>query len=31
VSYFPLVIIGMIYFMYGSVRIKDVKKESITV
>ena len=31
VSYFPLVIIGMIYFMYGSVRIKDVKKEPITV
>lgn len=31
VSYFPLVIIGMIYFMEGSVRIKDVKKEPITV
>ena len=31
VSYFPLVIIGMIYFMEGSVRIKDVKKEQITV
>jgi len=31
VSYFPLVIIGMIYFMGGSVRIKDVKKEAITV
>ena len=31
VSYFPLVIIGMIYFMKGSVRIKDVKKEPITV
>lgn len=31
VSYFPLVIIGMIYFMDGSVRIKDVKKEAITV
>ena len=31
VSYFPMVIIGMIYFMEGSVRIKDVKKESITV
>ena len=30
VSYFPLVIIGMIYFMDGSVRIKDVKKEPIT-
>jgi len=26
-----LVIIGMIYFMGGSVRIKDVKKEAITV
>jgi len=31
VSYFPMVIIGMIYFMEGSVQIKDVKKESITV
>ena len=31
VSYFPLVIIGMIYFMEGSVRIKDVKKGPITV
>jgi len=31
VSYFPLVIIGMIYFMEGSVRIEDVKKEPITV
>jgi len=31
VSYFPLVIIGMIYFMEGSVRIKDVNKEPITV
>jgi len=31
VSYFPMVIIGMIYFMKGSVRIKDVKKEPITV
>ena len=31
VSYFPLVIIGMIYFMGGSGRIKDVKKEAITV
>ena len=30
VSYFPLVIIGMIYFMEGSVRIKDVKKGPIT-
>ena len=31
VSYFPLVIIGMIYFMEGSVRIKDVKKGPMTV
>ncbi len=31
VSYFPMVIIGMIYFMEGSVRIKDVKKGPITV
>ena len=31
VSYFPLVIIGMIYFMEGSIRIKDVKKEPITI
>jgi len=31
VSYLPLVIIGMIYFMAGNVRIKDVKKEPIAV
>jgi uncharacterized protein (TIRG00374 family) len=30
VSYFPLVILGGIYFMAGNVNIKDVKKESLS-